>query len=253
MVAFESFLPWLPKSFPTHHAYSQASVSEILGTRQSTVVKTATLASTVFLNRKNRFEALPLPRETQYTPIFGIAVADFNLDGFPDMVLAQNFFGTRETDGPFDAGRGLLLMGSASGKLRAISGMESGIVAYGEQRGCAVSDWNQDGRADLALGQNGSQTKIFLNETGPQGIRVKLQGNDTNPNAFGSTLWIDGKSAISQQCGSGYLSQDSAVKILPMGARRIEVLWPTGSKQTYEVSPGIKSLALNPDGKIEGK
>jgi hypothetical protein len=43
------------------------------------------------------------------------------------------------------------------------------------------------------------------------------------------------------------------VKILPMGARRIEVLWPTGSKQTYEVPPGIKSLALNPDGKIEGK
>lgn len=165
MSAFDQSLPWLAQKFPTHNAYAAASITEILGEHatKGASVRTKTLASTVFLNRGGKVEAVPLPREAQLTPVFGIAVADFDGDGFADAALAQNFFGTREHDAPLDAGRGLLLRGAANGKLSALSGMESGMMAYGEQRGIAAADFDTDGHVDLALGQNGGETKLYCN------------------------------------------------------------------------------------------
>ena len=127
-------------------------------------MRTKTLASTLFLNRGTKFEAMPLPREAQFTPVFGVVVADFDNDGFQDIALAQNFFGTRENDGPMDAGRGLILRGLAGGKMTPMSAVESGIAAYGEHRGIAASDFDKDGKIDLAIGQNGAKTKLFVNQ-----------------------------------------------------------------------------------------
>jgi len=162
---FESSMPWLAGKFETHAKYAIAPMSEILGERASKgrTVRTRTLASTLFLNRGTKFEAVALPREAQFTPVFGLATADFDGDGFLDMALAQNCFGTREQDGPQDAGRGLILHGGANGKITAMSGMESGVMAYGEQRGVVAADFNKDGRIDLVLSQNGGETKFYRN------------------------------------------------------------------------------------------
>lgn len=252
IVAFEQALPWLSKAFASHNAYSQASVDEVLRNRseQISAVRIKTLASTLFLNRGGRFEAVPLPREAQFAPVFGISVADFDLDGINDVALSQNFFGTRETDGPLDAGRGLILHGGESGKLTALSGMTSGVIAYGEQRGCAVSDFNQDGRADLSIGQNGSETKVFRNESVNSGIRVKLSGTDLNRDGFGSQMRVDQKAQVVFAAGGGYCSQDSTVKIVPAGTRKLEILWPTGKLHSYEVPPGSTSISLGVDGSL---
>lgn len=252
MVAFRDSLPWLPTSFSTHLAYSEASVSEILGAKmaKASVIRTKTLATTVFLNRGGRFEAKALPREAQYAPAFGIAVADFNLDGFQDLVLAQNFFGTRETDGPLDAGRGLLVRGNSRGEFETVAGATSGIVAYGEQRGCAVADFNHDGRADIVLGQNGSETKLFANRMKERGIRVRLIGSGQNPSAFGAVMRLDGKTAICQSAGAGYLSQDGSVKVIPASTRTVEVTWPNGGKNSFTIPAGSESVELRIDGVI---
>ncbi|HEX7861316.1 MAG TPA: VCBS repeat-containing protein [Verrucomicrobiae bacterium] len=158
-------LPWLRDTFRTHSAYAAASIDQILGPRLSsaTKVRTTTLATTLFLNRGDHFEPIALPREAQFTPIFSISTADFDLDGSTDLFLSQNHFGTREVEGPLDAGRGLLLRGGGDGKFTAISGPESGIAAYGEQRASIATDLNKDGAPDLVVGQNGSETKLYLN------------------------------------------------------------------------------------------
>ena len=55
-------------------------------------------------------------------------------------------------------------------------GQVSGIKVYGEQRGCALADYDGDGRVDLAVTQNNGQTRLFHNVTAKPGLRVKLAG-----------------------------------------------------------------------------
>jgi enediyne biosynthesis protein E4 len=153
-------LVWLPEKFLTHKAFSEASLEQILGDRlpKASWVEANTLASMVFLNRGSHFEPMELPPEAQFAPAYAITVADFDGDGFEDVFLSQNFFATDPQTPRLDAGRGLLLRGDGTGKLSAVPGQESGLVIYGEQRGAATADFNEDGRPDLVVTQNGASS-----------------------------------------------------------------------------------------------
>src|SRR5207237_2896575 len=120
-------MPFLRGVFPTHRRYGAASISEVLGERLARAkhVSANALASMMFLNRGDRFEAVQLPREAQFAPAFGITVADFDGDGTEDVFLAQNFFATETQTARADAGRGFLLLGDDKGPLRPVSGVES--------------------------------------------------------------------------------------------------------------------------------
>ena len=111
-------------------------------------MRVTALESRVFLNRGDHFESRVLPAEAQWAPAFGVSVADFNGDGFEDVFLSQNFFAVPPDESRLDAGRGLLLRGDGRGGFAPLSGAESGIEVYGEQRGSAVADLDHDGRPD---------------------------------------------------------------------------------------------------------
>lgn len=114
----------------------------------------------LFLNKGDSFEAHPLPLEAQYTAAFHVGVADFDNDGNEDIFLSQNFFAVPEQEPRLDAGRGLILKGDGKGNFIPVSGTESGVKIYGEQRGAAFSDFNMDGKVDMAVSQNGAETKL---------------------------------------------------------------------------------------------
>jgi hypothetical protein len=90
-------IPAILDSFQTFRAFSSARAEDVLGKLRARASKfeVRTLASTVFLNRGDRFVAKELPPEAQWSPAFGIAVADFDSDGFEDLFLSQNFFSVR--------------------------------------------------------------------------------------------------------------------------------------------------------------
>src|SRR5207248_2457016 len=142
--AMAGAMPFLRGLFPTHRAYGAAGIAEVLGDRlpKAKQVSVNTLASMVFLNRGDHFEAAALPAEAQFVPAFAVVVADFDGDGAEDVFLSQNFFATEPQTSRADAGRGLLLKGDGKGGLRPIAGQESGIVIYGEQRGAAEADYD---------------------------------------------------------------------------------------------------------------
>jgi len=245
-------LPGIAQRFTTHTAYSLATVDELLEGEVSDIkiLEAACLNSTVFLNRGDYFEARSLPVEAQFAPAFGLAVADFDGDGAQDIFLSQNFFGVDNTTARYDAGRGLLLKGRGDGRFSALSGDQSGIKLYGEQRACAVADYDGDGRVDLVVTQNGGPTALFHNQSTPMGLRVKLHGVPGNPRGVGAVLRLVRPGGLGPACevhaGSGYLSQDSPTLVLHslVPASAVRVRWPGGASKTYPVPKGAGEVEL---------
>ena len=238
MSVLSQSLPWLTEKFHTHKDFAAASVEELLAGRMQRVkrVKTTTLANTIFVNRNGKFEARELPQEAQYASVFGISAADFDGDGQEDLFLAQNFFAVRDDDSRLDGGRGLLLRGKGAAQFEAVLSQESGIKVYGEQRGCAVADYDGDCRIDLVVTQNANATKLFKNERATPGLRIRFKGPPQNPSGAGVQLRIgEGQNwgpAREVHLGSGYWSQDSVVQVLARksATQKIEVLWPGGKR-----------------------
>jgi enediyne biosynthesis protein E4 len=245
-------LPVLSERFASHRAYSEASMADILRPYQgrSRKVEATTLASMIFFNRGDHFEAVPLPREAQWAPVFGVTVADFDGDGHEDVFLGQNFFATQPEMPRLDAGRGLLLRGDGAGKLEAVPGQQSGIEVYGEQRGTAVADFDGDGRADLVVTQNGAATRLFHNRGAKPGLRVRLAGPELNPGGVGAMLRVKFGSRLGPareiHAGSGYCSQDGAVQVLGLSEvpSDIWVRWPGGATSNVAVPPNAMEITV---------
>jgi hypothetical protein len=254
-------LPMLPERFTTHKAFSEATLAGVLGPLQSRARKAevVTLASMVFLNRGDRFDAEPLPSEAQWAPAFGVCVADFDGDGFEDVFLAQNFFAGRPEVPRMDAGRGLLLRGTGQGKFASLPGQQSGIDVNGEQRGAAVADFDADGRADLVVAQNGAATRLFHNTTARAGLRVRLAGPPGNPTATGAQLRLKFGERLGParevHGGSGYWSHDDAVQVLaaPALPTALQILWPGGKVTTAEITPQTAEVTIGPVGVLSRK
>jgi len=83
---------------------------------------------------ENNFKITPLPASTQFAPIYGILIDDFNQDGNLDILMAGNFFGNRVKYGRYDANKGSLLLGDGKGDFRAIDQKTSGLNIDGEVR-----------------------------------------------------------------------------------------------------------------------
>lgn len=250
LVMLAPALPFLRARYPTHASFRAAGVAEILGDRFRAAQELAatTLATTLLLNRGDHFESVPLPPEAQWAPVFGMSVADMDGDGDEDLFLAQNFFATRKDVPRLDAGRGLWLNNDGGGNFRAMGATESGVVAWGEQRGCAVGDFNEDGRVDLLLAQNGGETRLFENQTARPGLRVRLQGPPGNPAGLGAVIRLkhaDGFGPAREiHGGGGYLSQDSVVPVLGLRAKPTHVLvrWPGGKTTEGPVADGAREV-----------
>jgi hypothetical protein len=257
-MAMADSLPFLHELFASHKAYSEATLAQTLGDRAvlSRRVTAATLASIAFLNTGNGFKPVELPREAQFAPAFSVNVADFDGDGNEDVFLSQNFFDAQPETARLDAGLGLWLQGDGTGRLVAVSSARSGIRATGEQRGAALGDYDEDGRIDLVLAQNGAQTKLYHNTGATPGLRVNLVGPPGNPQAIGAVLRLQFQNrqgpAREIHAGSGYWSQDSLTPVLatPTPPLALWVRWPGGRVTTTPVPANAKAITVNAAGTL---
>lgn len=261
----QKYLPWigletareqfpaLGERFPTFASYSVAGVEDLFpGLREhATVYEITCLESSLFLNRGSHFERVPLPAEAQFAPVFGMACADFNGDGNEDLFLAQNLSDTRWETGPLNSGAGVLLQGDGRGGFVALNPAQSGVAVYGEGRGAASGDFNNDGRPDLVAVQNNGPSRLFINERGTPGIRIKFAGPPGNRDATGTTFrWTaDGRSGPLRQIGGsgGWLSQSGLCQIVPRlsSGGALHVNWPGGKTESFNLPADAAELKIS--------
>ncbi len=246
-------IPPVAGRMPTRAAYAEADLEEVLGSRPEGRLEATELRHMLFLNRGDRFEAVPLPREAQRAPSMGLLVADANGDGREDLFLSQNFYATDEDTPRYDAGRGLWLEGDGSGGFRPVPGWESGVAAYGDQRGVAAADIDSDGRLDFVLGINGGAARLFRGAGNSPGLRVRVSGTAGNRHGIGAALrvvYADGTTGPAREvrAGSGTGSHDDPVQILGLSSDpvAIEVRWPGGNVERVEVPPGAREVTAGP-------
>ncbi|MBN9690155.1 MAG: VCBS repeat-containing protein [Verrucomicrobia bacterium] len=238
-------LPDLRERIPTFAAFGRATVPEVLGpaVTKAQEIRSTCWRSVLLLNRGEAWEARWLPGESQFAPVFGIAVADWDGDGHEDAFLAQNLFGLDPTSSRLDAGRGVILRGNGRGDLAVVPAAISGVRVEGEGRGSAVADFDADGRVDLAVAQHGAETRLFRNALARPGIRVRLRGPEGNPQAVGASVRVVSSGNLGPRrevrAGSGYWSCDSAVLVLARpsgpGLVELEVRWPNGPTTRHPV------------------
>ena len=246
-------MPFIGERNASFSIFGGRTLEEVYGEclKEGTVVEANTLAHGVYLNRGDKYEWRQLPAVAQFAPVFGINVADFNGDGHEDLFLAQNFFAQQRETPRSDGGRGLLLQGDGSGNFQPLTGEQSGLRIYGEQRGSAVADYNRDGRPDLVVTQNGSLMRLYQNKLGRPGMRIKLHAGPANPTGVGAQVRLGfagdklGPARVIS-AGAGYWSQDSAVTVLatPDNPTHVEVRWPGGKVTRHPVPEVAKEMEI---------
>jgi len=252
-------MPFIRERTPTFNLFGSSALEDIYGTdalENAFQAQATTLSHIVFLKTDTGYLRQPLPIWAQFAPGFGVNVADFNGDGHEDIFMAQNFFATQVETNRLDAGRGLLLTGDGTGNLQPVPGHLSGIMVYGEQRGSAVADYNGDGRPDLLVTQNGNRTRLFKNQLGKPGIRVRLKGSPGNPLGIGAVMRLQFKSHLGParevHAGSGYWSQDSAIQVLanPQEPQAIWIRWPGGQETTTTLPRKALEVEVDLEGSL---
>ena len=251
-------LPFLLDNFASHRAFSEATLEQVLGDRAplSRRVSATTLSSTLFLNTGTGFQANALPREAQFAPAFAVTVADLDGDGSEDAFLSQNLSANGPDLPRMDAGVGLVLRGNGNGGLEAMRPSASGIQVWGEQRGAAVGDYDEDGRTDLAVASVGEAVQLFHNVGARSGLRIRLKGRPENPEGIGAVLRLKRGEILGPareiHSGSGYWSQDGTPVVLGPreNATGVWIRWPGGRVTTTPVPAGTGEVVIGVDGTL---
>ncbi len=256
-------LPFLQMRVPDFAMYGGSSLEEIYGEalENARFVEVNTLASTLFRWRGSSFEAVPLPAEAQLAPAQGVAVGDLDGDGAEDLFCAQNFSAITAGDDPLDNGRGLVLLGDGRGGWTPLPPGRSGVRIEGDQRGCALGDFDGDGRVDLAVGRNGGTVRILRNAGARPGLRIRLEGTPGNPDGAGAQIRLESGGVPGPlreiQAGGGYWSQNSAVQVMSLPHDKvpdaIQVLWPGGRRVKAALPLGAREVRIGWDGTIRAE
>ena len=209
-------------------------------------------SSTLYLNRgglmfedATRASGLFVP--TKALVGFGVQAIDFDLDGRPDLFMANGHiddFSYRKEPWKMPP---KLFKGWGDGRFEDISERLGGYFA-GKYLGRAAArlDWDRDGDPDVAVVHQDAPLALLNNETqGAGGVLVLvLHGVQSNRDAVGTRLRVSsaGQVQVNEICGGdGFYATNERRQFVGLGsaaaADSVEIIWPSGVRQTlHDVS-----------------
>ena len=177
---------------------------------------------------------------------FGCFFFDYDLDGWPDMFVANGHLDSdieriqkriKYRQPPH------LFRNLGNGKFTEVTSSAGAAFAMPRvARGAAYADIDNDGDLDLLVTTNGGPAVLFRNDgAANHSLRVKLVGVKTNRDGIGAVVRV--RSGRDQQwqmlrSGSSYLSQSELVLTFGLGptaqTSEVEVQWPSGEKDRLQ-------------------
>ena len=177
---------------------------------------------------------------------FGCVFADLDLDGAPDLVVANGHIdetvrNIRGNVGYAQAPHLFLNMGDGTFR-DAAAEVGSAFAEPKVGRGLAVGDFDRDGDLDVLLTTNNGPARLYRNDqlAGHRSVRVRLVGTKSNRDGIGAVVRLEhGGTSQAQmvKSGSSYLSQSELPLTFGTGTRdridRMVITWPSGRTEEY--------------------
>lgn len=193
---------------------------------------------------------LGLAKDTVAPVKWGVSFADFDNDGWPDIVIANGNFSSLMDKLPSEVKfrEPMLLFRNLQGQAFQDVSSESGLNdgPLQSRRGIAVGDINNDGNLDFVVFNVDGPPSIFINEThnGNHRVLFRLVGTKSNRMAIGARMTVDagGMTQIDEvRGGGGYNSSNDTRLHFGLGKAavmsRVEVNWPSGLHQAFQNIP----------------
>jgi tetratricopeptide (TPR) repeat protein len=183
---------------------------------------------------------------------FGTQFLDVQLDGHPDLVVANGHIDDlTHMDVPYEMVPQLFVNDGGGGFVEVPASQLGGYFDTPNLgRSVARLDWNRDGREDFAVSHLGKPAALVENQTESVGnfLQVRLRGTISSRDAIGSIVIVEcGSDRWTRQlaAGDGYFASNQRQLVFGLGdhARidRVIVRWPSGVEQVFNASVPVNS------------
>jgi hypothetical protein len=191
---------------------------------------------------------------------FGCFFFDYDLDGWPDILIANGHIDSdiqRVQPNVKYAMPPHLFRNVGKGNFQEVTkSLGAAFNSPRVGRGAAYGDINNDGRLDLLLSTNGGPAYLFLNEASAgaaanKSLRVKLVGAKSNRDGIGTVVKLSSGGETQSQMlrsGSSYLSSSELVLTFGLAQKEnadsIEIRWPSGQIEKLSAVPAGQTITV---------
>jgi hypothetical protein len=190
---------------------------------------------------------------------WGCALADFDNDGWPDMLVVNGHV----DDNLDQLGRDVpqaeapkVWRNRGDGRYRLVRDPGAFFMAGHVARGAAFGDLDDDGDLDVVVSLMDQRPVVLLNESDRHPwIRLELLGGRSRRPAIGAAVEVHaGGRVIHRQVkgGASYHSANDTRLLIGLGSadrvERVDIRWPNGTRSTLtDPAPGRTHRVLEPE------